>query len=583
MRRAAASPALWAWVVAMIWASACAAPTESAAPQAPPAPPAPLAPPPPPGNATFAPPSGSASAPADGLFILSPAAARSGTAREQAHVLGRTVAGARVRVGGEPVTVYATGVFARDGVPLALGANSVQVQATLPDGRVLAQTLEIERLPVPPPLASAAPPAASAYTLPPNQADAAGALRSLVPLTPPQMFVAGAQGVQLLHGLHEVRLGGPFVAELPAGTLLWVTGRAGGDGNGVSSSAAPPGHYRIQLASDTSAWAAAASISPAPAGTQRPHAAFTSLSVAGNDQGDVLTIPVPPHLPYAVRAVNSAEDATQIEIDLYGAHRATTWITHKASAKLVREVSVQQPADGRVRVLVQLRDKRLWGWRIERVGAGLQLTVRAPPPALQARAEAAAGAVPITPLAGLHIALEPGHGGPSNLGAVGATGVPEKDINRWAVDALQAELESAGARISVVRQGDDNPTLAERTAQANASGADLYLSVHANAADTARGVFRARGVSTYYHHGHARDLAASIQRQQLASSGLDDFGLIGAFNYAPIRWLTWMPAVLVEQAFVTHPGDEAALLDAEARARSAAAIRRGIEDWLRRR
>ena len=581
MRHAAASPALWAWVVAMIWASACAAPTESAAPQAPPAP---LAPPPPPGNATFAPPSGSASAPADGLFILSPAAARSSTVREQVHVLGRTVAGARVSVGGEPVTAYATGVFARDGLPLTLGANSVQVQAALPDGRVLAQTLEIERLPAPPPppppVAGTALPASSGTTLPPDQADAASALRPLVPLVPPQLFVAGAQGVQLLHGLHEVRLGGPFVAELPAGTLLWVTGRVGVEGSG---SAASTGHYRVQLASDTSAWAAAESISPAPAGSQRPHAAFTSLSVAGNDQGDVLTIPVPPHLPYAVRAVNSAEGATQIEIDLYGAHRAITWITHKASARLVREVSVQQPADGRVRVLVQLRGKRLWGWRIERVGAGLQLTVRAPPPAWAARTGATAGAAPITALAGLHIALEPGHGGPSNLGAIGATGVPEKDINRWAVDALKAELESAGARVTVVRQGDDNPTLTERTVQANASGADLYLSVHANAADTARGVFRARGVSTYYHHGHARDLAASIQRQQLAATGLDDFGLIGAFNYAPIRWLTWMPAVLVEQAFVTHPGDESALLDAEARARSARAIRRGIEDWLQRR
>ena len=68
-----------------------------------------------------------------------------------------------------------------------------------------------------------------------------------------------------------------------------------------------------------------------------------------------------------------------------------------------------------------------------------------------------------------------------------------------------------------------------------------------------------------------------------AATGLPDFGLVGNFNYTPVRLSTWAPAVLVEQAFVSHPGDEAQLLDPAFRARLAQAVRAGLEDFLRTR
>jgi N-acetylmuramoyl-L-alanine amidase len=69
----------------------------------------------------------------------------------------------------------------------------------------------------------------------------------------------------------------------------------------------------------------------------------------------------------------------------------------------------------------------------------------------------------------------------------------------------------------------------------------------------------------------------------LAMTGLDDFGLVGNFNYTPLRLVTAMPAILVEQAFLSHPGDEAKLLDPAFRAVMARAVRQGIEDFLRQR
>ena len=560
------------------------------------------------------------------------------TTRDTVNVLGRTTPGALARVGGQTVTVYSTGVFARDRVPLAPGPNTIRIEALSADGQTLSHVLEIERVASPPGVlwpadrlwldgASLQPQElrrvapgegveVSVRATPGQQAEArltgqrwqrltetsAGRYRALLTfgsaadvlpapvqvrvqaatanlprkhapptlnvltpgdagqwrVDPERLYSVGADGAVLLHGLHEVRLGGPNLAELPASTLLAVTGQQGE-------------FLRVQLASDTQAWVAASAVARAPAGTAAPRVHFTNLSVSGSAEGDVVQLPLAAHVPYAVRAVADASGHQHLEVDLYNAHHATTWVTHRASARVVREVTAEQAASGRVQLRILLQQPRLWGWRVERTATALRIVVR-PAPAI-----AATG----SPLAGLRVALEPGHGSADNLGAVGATGTPEKDINRWAVEALKAELEAAGAQVVVVREGDENPPLRERARRVTASDAQLFISVHANATDTGAGYLRVAGTSTYYKHSSGRDLAAAVQRRLLEQTPLDDFGLIGNFNYAPIRLVTWMPAALWEQGFLTHPGDEARLLDPAFRALTAKAVRLGLEDFLR--
>ncbi len=573
------------------------------------------------------------------LELLSPHDEALQTTRPVLHLLGRTVPGASVQVAGSPVTVFATGVFARDGIPLAPGANSVPVQATLPDGSRLQRTLLVERL-TPPPgaiwppdrlwlhggtlrpderqrLAPGEPVEVSVQATPGQQVQArlpgqswqtlvesatsagryqaalampAGASEASAPVQlrvqavraprrgkpaaisaltpgevgawradPHRLWRVGPEGAELVHGLHDVRLGGPYLAELPPDTLLQASGLRGDA-------------LRVQLAPDTTAWVATSAVTPAPAGTLPPHAAITSLSVAGTAAGDdVLHIPLPAGVPYAMQTVADARGAMQLQVDIFNAHHATTWITHRASARVVREVTAEQAGPGRVRLRVHLQAPRLWGWRAQRTAQALRITLR-PAPVVADTSR---------PLVGLRVALEPGHGGPTNLGAVGATGVPEKDINRWTADALQAELQAAGASVLMVREGDDNPSPRERARRVLDSDAQLFVSVHANATDTSGGFLRVAGTSTYYKHATARDAAAAVQRRLLEQTGLDDFGLVGNFNYTPIRLVTSMPAILVEQAFLSHPGDEARLLDPAFRAITARAVRLGLEDFLR--
>jgi N-acetylmuramoyl-L-alanine amidase len=374
----------------------------------------------------------------------------------------------------------------------------------------------------------------------------------------PPLFVAVPDGADLLHGVHEVRLGGPFLAELPEGTLLAVEAQLGA-------------HYRLRLSPQQTAFVTTRSLVPAPAGSRRPHAYFSSLQVQGGPEGDRVLVPLPPGLPYAVRARVDGQARAEVQLDLFGAHDASTWLSHSQSARLVHELQAEQIGPGHLRLRAVLRSPQLWGWRVQRVPQGLWLRISAPPPLAPA---------PASPLQGLTIALEAGHGSAANLGAVGATGVPEKDINLWTTQALKAELEARGVRVLMVREGDENPNLRERARRAQASGAQLFISVHANAADTSNGYLRVGGTSMFYKHPHSRDLAQAIQQRMLQATGLPDFGRVGNFNYAPTRLLSGMPAVLVEQAFMSNPQEEALLLEPAFRQRIAQAIRLGLEDFL---
>ena len=120
----------------------------------------------------------------------------------------------------------------------------------------------------------------------------------------------------------------------------------------------------------------------------------------------------------------------------------------------------------------------------------------------------------------------------------------------------------------------------ERASRVTESGADIFISMHANSGGTQNGYLRVGGTSSYYKHAFCRELSAAIQKRLLEKTGLDDFGNVGAFNYTPIRVVTWMPSMLVEQGFMSNPSDEAKMLDPAFRAKTAEAVRLGIEDYL---
>ena len=182
-------------------------------------------------------------------------------------------------------------------------------------------------------------------------------------------------------------------------------------------------------------------------------------------------------------------------------------------------------------------------------------------------------------MAGLKVAVEAGHGGPRNLGARGLSGSKEKEVNYGTTTKLRDLLEAAGAEVIMMRQDDETISLRDRITRAVQGDADILISIHANAAGSSGGYLRVEGVSMYYKYTPWQPLADRLY-DRLVETGLYPWGVIGSFNYRPCL-VTEMPAVLVEQAFMSHPGDEELLVDPQFQQAMAEAIFKGLEDYLK--
>jgi N-acetylmuramoyl-L-alanine amidase len=193
------------------------------------------------------------------------------------------------------------------------------------------------------------------------------------------------------------------------------------------------------------------------------------------------------------------------------------------------------------------------------------------------------------------IVIDPGHGG-REVGAVGPNGVFEKNITLAIARKLAASLSAkTGARIVLTREDDTVVSLDQRTALANQYKADLFLSVHLNAAV----VRDAKGSETYFLSLAASDelarkaadtengsaspandasadlklilwdlaqqayldessrFAQAIQEEMNAATGVGNRGV----KQAPFKVLVGatMPAALVEVGFISNPEEEAKL------------------------
>jgi N-acetylmuramoyl-L-alanine amidase len=254
---------------------------------------------------------------------------------------------------------------------------------------------------------------------------------------------------------------------------------------------------------------------------------------------------------------------------------------------------------------------------------------RAEKPARSARTEPTAPAPPVANRAGSfslarqlglsarRIVIDAGHGG-HDPGAIGPGGYQEKDLVLDVALRLEKILRSElGADVVMTRATDVFIPLEERTAIANAKGADLFLSIHANSSRSRS----ARGIETYFlnfaKNAHAeevaarensissatlkdlqnlvkaitlnskidesRDFAANIQEAMIDSlrpsyPEVRDRGVHQAPFYVLIG--ASMPSVLAEIAFVSHPQEERALRRPEHRQNIARSLAAGVRTYL---
>jgi N-acetylmuramoyl-L-alanine amidase len=117
------------------------------------------------------------------------------------------------------------------------------------------------------------------------------------------------------------------------------------------------------------------------------------------------------------------------------------------------------------------------------------------------------------------VVVDAGHGGPDRgmsgpLGG-GSFRIYEKDITLQVARAVRAELESRGVKVIMTRNRDTLIALDDRGRIANERGADLFLSIHVNAANPRwRQPAGARGFETYFLSEARTDDARRVEEME---------------------------------------------------------------------
>ncbi|NDG74608.1 MAG: N-acetylmuramoyl-L-alanine amidase, partial [Synechococcaceae bacterium WB8_1B_136] len=188
-----------------------------------------------------------------------------------------------------------------------------------------------------------------------------------------------------------------------------------------------------------------------------------------------------------------------------------------------------------------------------------------------------AGSLPDVPRGRYKVVIDPGHGGP-DPGAVGIGGLRETDVVLDVSLQLAQLLQAKGVQVLLTRTSEIDVDLPPRVALANSSGADLFLSIHANALSLERP--DVNGIETFYFESaRSRALAQAVQDQMLAiSPGSPDRGARPGRFFVIRR--TVMPAALAEMGFVTGELDSQRLADPAFRRRMAVAIAQGLLGYL---
>jgi N-acetylmuramoyl-L-alanine amidase len=213
--------------------------------------------------------------------------------------------------------------------------------------------------------------------------------------------------------------------------------------------------------------------------------------------------------------------------------------------------------------------------------------------------------------------LDPGHGG-KDPGAIGVSGTYEKQVALAAAFELKRQLEAGGRyRVALTRTRDVFVPLDERVGKAQAHGAALFVSMHADALSD----HAVRGASVYtlataasdaqtaalaqrennadrfaggsWHDASpevSRILASLVRQETRARSGRFARGLVGSLDQDlpmlpnPERHAGFVvlkavdiPSVLVEMGFMSNLADEAELRRPEHRMRVAAAMKRAVD------
>jgi N-acetylmuramoyl-L-alanine amidase len=202
------------------------------------------------------------------------------------------------------------------------------------------------------------------------------------------------------------------------------------------------------------------------------------------------------------------------------------------------------------------------------------------------------------------ICLDPGHGGKDsgNRMGFGFFGHSEKTYTLLLAFELRDQLKKLGFRVVLTRNSDTFVDLPARPAIANRNGADLFVSLHFNAAQTDKNEVAGPetycitpvGASSSNAQGESADhgattanrsentsllLAYQMEKSLVQNLNVNDRSVRRA-RFAVLRDAA-MPAILIEGGYMTNPTEGKKIYDSVYRKQMAAAMVKGILAYQR--
>lgn len=445
-------------------------------------------------------------------------------------IIGVTEPGKSILINGAQVPVYKTGSFGWE-TPLLPGENKITIQS-LPDNtsttlRVFYSTTKREdqgeRIK--------------------KEAEARAAI-----LRDTNFMVKTLEGAYLNYGNGTDRLGGAKINFLDKDIPLHVV-------------AQNKNLYKVRLSENRYAFlpkTVVSKIAEKNAGDAAPILSG-SWSVAQMPGFDRVSILLDEKRPYIVKQeINPGK----IILDLYGVQCNSNWITQYLPLESIESVDVKGEDSDIMRVTIHLSNKSFWGYSVKYKENRLFIDVKHAPKQFTIK--------------GLTIGVDAGHGGENGNGAVSAAGYKEKDQNLAMALMLKELLEKQGAKVIMSRDGDYAKDNTQRVQEFKDQNIDLLISVHCNAGGNP---LKTGGASTYYRHIEYRELAKHILARVLEIKGVQNFGLVGNFNFT-LNSPTEFPSVLVETLFMSNLWDEEHITDANFQKTMMEKVVEGLHDYL---
>ena len=300
-----------------------------------------------------------------------------------------------------------------------------------------------------------------------------------------------------------------------------------------------------------------------------PNTIIRSVASSQSKDATLVSFPLRTPVPVSVK-----QESDKLTLTLHNTTAQTDTIPFNDNPFVSRMDWLQiPPSPGgnstAVQYIFNLKKNQQWGYKLGYEGTTLKLKLRHPPELRRSRRK---------PLSGIKILIDPGHGG-KELGAVGPTGLPEKDVNLTVSKLLREELVKKGATVVMTREEDKFVSLGDRQKIIAQEEPTLALSVHYNALPDYGDAENTKGIGMFWYHPQAHSLSIYLHNYLVEKLDRPSYGVF--WNNLALTRPEAAPSLLLELGFMSNPEEFEWVVNPKQQKKLARTLADGIAKWLR--